>query len=258
MSAFLEWLKSSLVVDVETHDDKASSPDLPIVTRFTVRNTATKSDSMPEVFFEEVVLTVGVPPDMHMEKHTNLASGESFTYVHHSRYSDLGKIVFDIDGRISPSRLLRVGHTAMNISPRVAFLSIASYIEVLKDINIHKWLRGVIEGMLLPGPDTTQADIKAQQDRFRDAAREIGDTKEQLGKILSFVTRHTDADRQNVSEHRRLLEEYLTHNDQACGELRKMLETHNAKTIESTRNKLVISLSQEANSIDEANQELLK
>jgi hypothetical protein len=256
MSAFLEWLQSSLVVDVETHDDQA--PDSPIVTRFTVRNKATISDGKPEIFFEEVALTVGVPPDMHVEKHTNLAGGESFAYEHHCRYSDLGKIVYSIDGKISPSRLLRVGQSATTVSPRKAFLSIASYVEVLKDLNINKWLTGVIEAMVLPETGIGQAETKALQDKFRNAAKEIGNTRSQLENIYGFIERRNDTDRQNVTNHRTLIDKYLTHTDQACGELRKMLETHNARTIESARDKLVIGLSEEANRIDEASQRLLK
>jgi acetolactate synthase small subunit len=255
MSAFLYFLQSSLVVDVVTGDSPSSA--LPLVTQFIVKNVAEKSEENPEIYFEEVSLTVGVPPNMHVEKHADLASGESFTYEHHSRYSDLGKIVYSVDGRISPSRLLRVKKTVTNIPARVASISIASYVEILKDINIHKWLRENIEGMIIPGSDNTQTEIKAQQDKFGDAVKEISDIKNQLGRIYNFVASHTDTDRKSMTNHRKLIDSYLTRTDQACNELRKMLETYNAKTIDAARNKLVGSLREEANKLDEASQRLL-
>ena len=251
-----EDLNSNLIVSVETYEDNSSGSDLPLVTKFTVTNGALKSDSRPEIFFEEVVLTVGVPPDLHVEKHTDLASGESFTYEYRSRYSDLGRIVFSVDGTVSPSRLLRVKRSAKSIPSRVASLSIASYVKILKDINIHKWLKDIIETMPTPGPDTTEAEMEAQKDRLRDAAKEISDTKVQLQKMNGFIIRQTDTDRRNMSEHERLVDKYLTHTAQALGELTKMLDTYNSRTLESKRESIVTSLSQEAITLDQATEGL--
>jgi len=252
-----EDLNENLLVSVETYEDNSSGSDLPLVTKFTVTNGAPKVDSGPEIFFEEVVLTVGVPLDMHVEKHTNLASGESFTYEHRSRYSDLGRIVFSVDGAVSPSQLLRVKSASKSIPSRVASLSIASYIEVLKDINIHKWLKDTIETMLIPESDATQAEIEAQQDRLRDSVKEISDTKEQLQNIYGFIIRQTDTDKAKVNQHRKLVEGYLTHTDQACGELRKMLDVLNSKTLTSNRDNIVARLSEEASQVDKATEGLL-
>lgn len=252
-----EDLDKNLIVSVGTYEDNSSGSDLPLVTEFTVTNRAPTVDSKPEIFFEEVRLTVGVPPDMHVEKHTNLASGESFTYGHRSRYSDLGRIVFSVDGTVSPSHLLRVKRAARNIPSRVASLSIASYIEVLKDINIHKWLKDIIVAMPIPGPDNTQAEIEAQQDRFRDAAKEISDTKKQLQNIYGFIIRQTGTDKAKVSQHGRLVEEYLTHTAQACDELRKMLDVLNSKTLNANRDNIIARLSEEASQVDRATEGLL-
>lgn len=252
-----EDLDKSLIVSIETYEDNSSGSDLPLVTKFSITNKAPHSYSSPEIFFEEVVLTVGVPPDLHVEKHTNLASGESFTYEHRSRYSELGRIVFNVDGTVSPKYLLRVKRAAENIPASVAHLSIASYIAVLKDINIHKWLKGTIETMLIPGTDATQAEIKAQQDRFRDAAKEISDTTKQLQNIYNFIRRKTDTDRTKVSQHRKLVEDYLAHTNQACGELRKMLDTLNSKTLTAERDKITARLSKETSRVDEATEGLL-
>lgn len=247
-----EDLDKNLIVNVETHVDNSSESDLPLVTEFTVTN-----GGPPNILFEEVVLTVGVPPDLHVEKHTNLASGESFTYEHRSRYSELGRIGFSVDGTVSPKYLLRVKRAAGNIPARVANLSIASYIEVLKDINIHKWLKDTIETMLIPGTDTTQAEIKVQQDKFRDAAKELSDTTKQLQNIYNFIRRETDTDRAKVSQHRKLVEDYLAHTDKACGELRKMLDTLNSKTLTTERDNIIAHLSNEASRLDEATEGLL-
>ncbi len=252
-----EDLDKNLIVSVETYEDNSSGSDLPLVTKFTVTNGAPKSDSRPDIFFEEVVLTVGVPPDLHVEKHTNLASGESFTYEHRSRYSELGRIVFSVDGTVSPEYLLRVKRAARDIPTRVASLSIASYIEVLKDINIHKWLKGTVEPMLIPGPDTTQAEIKAQQDKLSNTIQEIRNTKGQLDKIYGFIIRQTDTDRAKVSQHQKLVEEYLQRTDGACGELRKMLDTLNSKTLNANRDNIIARLSEEASRVDRATESLL-
>jgi hypothetical protein len=249
-------LKRSLIVDVNTYEDSSSALNLRLVTEFTVRNGADKSDSGLEIYFEEVILTVGVPPDLHVEKHKGLASGESFKYEHRSRYSDLGKIVFTVDGTVSPSHLFRVKHKASNIPPGVASLSIASYVEVLKDINIHRWLRDVIEIMPIPASNTTQAEIEAQKDRLRDAAKEISGTKEQLQNIYGFIIRKTDTDRDKMNKHRKLVEDYLDHTAQGCSELRKMLDTYNARTLESNRQGIVGRLSQESLKLDQATEGL--
>lgn len=87
---------------------------------------------MPDIIFEEMPLTVGVLPDLHVEKHTNLASGDSFTYEHRTRYGELGRIVFGVDSVVSPLSLLRAKRGASNVPSRAADLSIASYVAVLK------------------------------------------------------------------------------------------------------------------------------
>ena len=251
-----EDLSDNLLVSVNTYEDNSSGSDSPLITEFTITNGAPNSDDRPDIFFEEVVLTVGVPPNLHVEKHTDLASGESFTYEHRSRYSDLGKIVFSVDGTVSPSHLLRVKRSARSIPHRVASLSIASYVKILKDINIHKWLEDIIVTMPIPGPDTTEAEIEAQKDRFTDVAKEISDTKVQLQNMNGFIIRHSDTDRRNMSEHERLVDKYLTHTVQALGELTKMLDVLNAKTISTNRDNIVASLSQNASQVDQATEGL--
>ena len=247
-----EDLDKNLIVSVETYEDNSSGSDLPLVTKFTVTNGAPKSDSRPDIFFKEVVLTVGVPPDLHVEKHTDLASGESFIYEYRSRYSDLGRIVFSVDGTVSPEYLLRVKRAARNIPSSASSLSITSYIEALKDINIHRWLKDVIETMPIPGPDTTQAEIEAQQEKLSNAMQEIRNTKGQLDNIYSFI-RMTD----KLRQHRKLVEDYLQRTDKECSELRKMLDVLNSKTLNANRDNIVARLSEEASQVDRATEGLL-
>lgn len=260
LAGIWEDLSDNLIVSVETYEDNSSGSDLPLITKFTVTNGAPKSDSSPDIFFEEVVLTVGVPPDLHVEKHKDLTSGESFIYEHRSRYSDLGRIVFSVDGAVSPEYLLRVKREARNIPSSVSSLSITSYIEALKDMNIHKWLNNVIEAMLIPGPDTTEAEIKAQQDKLSNAMQEIRTTKGQLDSIFSFV-RMTDKEKQQMADklgqHRKLVGDYLQRTDRECSELRKTLDILNAKTLSTNRDNIAASLSQNASQIDRASEDLL-
>ncbi|MFH1383168.1 MAG: hypothetical protein ABIH70_09820 [Chloroflexota bacterium] len=128
----------------------------------------------------------------------------------------------------------------------------------MKDIDIHKWIKDPIEKILIPSSDTDDAEVKAQQNRLRDAEKEISDIKKQLENVNGFIARPTDKDRTNFNEYQKLLDKYFTLVLQACGQLRKMLDTYNAKTIDSTRTQLVNSLVQEAAKIDQASQGLLK
>ncbi len=253
-----EDINRNLVVQAYTYEDSSSYPDLPIVTEFTVKNTGQSSQTGFEVFFDVVSLTVETPSTHHVERHTNLAGGESFTYKHRSRYSDLGRIMFNIDGEVSPSRLLRVQRKVINVPSSQTRLSIKSYVEVVKDINIRRWLNDVIEPMQIPQPETTEAEINAQQDKLRQAEKEISDTRRQLENIYPFIVRQNDSERTKVSQHRKLLEDYLKHIDTVCSELRKALETHKARTIDAARKRFVDNLSEEVDSIDLASQNLLK
>jgi hypothetical protein len=63
LDSIWEDLSDNLIVSVDTYEDNSSGSDLP------------QSDNRPDIFFEEVVLTVGTPPDLHVEKHKDLASG---------------------------------------------------------------------------------------------------------------------------------------------------------------------------------------
>ncbi|MEE8469950.1 MAG: hypothetical protein V3S51_01325 [Dehalococcoidia bacterium] len=252
-----EDLDKNLIVSVETRVENSSGSDLALVTEFTVTNGGIWSDSRPDIFYDEVELTVGVPPATHVERHANLAGGESFTYEHRSPYGDLGRIVFSLDAVVSPSQLLRVKRAASSVPSQVAGLSMASYVEVLKDIDLHKWLRDTIETMLVPGPSTTQAETEAQQGKLRDTAMEIGEAKKQLQSISGFVARPTDADKRKYSEHKKLVEDYLTYTAQACSELRKMLDTLNSKTLSANLADRVSSLSVEASRVDAATEGLL-
>jgi hypothetical protein len=172
-----------------------------------------------------------------------LASGDSFTYEHRSRYSDLGKILFSIDGKVSPSHLLQVRKKEQKIPRRIASLSMASYVEILKDINLHKWLKNTLETLPIPSSEKV-------------VTGEIAETKEQIQNILGFIIRTTDADRAKMNQHQKLVKEYLTHTVQGCSELGKMLDTYHSRTLESTRQGIVGRLSQEASRLDQATEEL--
>ncbi|MFC1931182.1 hypothetical protein ACFLXJ_03145 [Chloroflexota bacterium] len=252
-----EDLSNNLIVSVNTYEDSSSTSELPIVTEFTVTNGAPQSDNRPDIFFEEVVLAVGVPPDLHVEKHKGLVSGESFEYKHRSSYSDLGRIVYSVEGTVSPEYLLKVKREARNVPSRVASLSIASYVRVLKDIDIHKWMKGVIEGMSIPGPDTTEAEIAVLKDRLQNASREISSTKAQLQNTLRFIARPKDEEKRKVNEHERILDKYLTNTIRACSDLQKMLDTLNSKTLSANRDSIVASLMKEASQLDVATEGLL-
>ncbi len=133
----------------------------------------------------------------------------------------------------------------------------ASYVEILKDINLHKWLKNTLETLTIPSSDMKKAEIEALQNSLKSVTKEIVETKEQIQNILGFIIRTTDADRAKMNQHQKLVEDYLTHTAQECSELRKMLDVLNAKTLSTNRDNIVASLSKEASLIDEATEGLL-
>lgn len=257
LAGIWEDLNENLIVSVQTREDAATDPLLPLVTSFTVTNGANQSEATPDILYDEVSLTVGVPPDLHVVEHKNLAGGESFSYEHRSPYSDLGRIVFDVAGVVSPLTLLQVRRAKRSVPPGKANLSMTSFAEVLRSMDLHRWLKGTIASLVIPSSDTTLSEIEAEQDRLRAAAKEISDTRKQLESVSSFISRPKDDQRRSYNEHAKLVQDYLTRTAQACAELAKMLDTLNAKTLTANRDSTVYSLSKDASRVDEAIDELL-
>lgn len=251
-----EDLNKYLLVDIETKIDNSTGAQLPLITRFIVTNGAALHEGKPEIYFDEVELTVGIPPNMHVNKHNDLASGDSFTYEHRGKYSDLGKIVYSISSKVSPSHLLQVKRATSDVPSREASLSIVSYVEVLKDINIHKWLKDIIEKVQIP-ESNAEAAIEAQQERLRNTTQEIGTANKQLENINKFITRSSDTERAKMNKHTQLLKKYLTNTSRACSELRQMLERLNSKTFDSERNGIVSTLTRESLEVDNSIEDLL-
>jgi hypothetical protein len=160
LSGIWQDLNSFIQVSVETFEDESRQSEFPLLVTFNVANI----DSSPQIVFDEVRLAVGIPPDMHLEERKNLTSGESFSYEHHCHYSDLDKIRYNVEILVSPKTLFQIRQEDRKITTSKRNLSVKAYIEVLKDINIHKWLIDTLKTLTIPGPNTTLAEIKAHQD----------------------------------------------------------------------------------------------
>jgi hypothetical protein len=154
-------------------EEGSAESELPVAIKFVITNKAPAGTTFPEILFEEVRLNVGIPPDMHVETFKNLSGRESITYEHHCRYSEFAKMEFNIEGKVSPERLLQVRKPNRKIPTSKSPLSLTAYVEALKEMHIHRWLTDVIKIVKTPGPDTTLAEISSEQSKLSDAITEI-------------------------------------------------------------------------------------
>ena len=250
-----QFLGKYLEVDVEIIPNDSADTDAPLVVKFTVTNSAPDRLDYPEILFEDIELTVLVPPDLHTEKVASLASGQSFKYERRCRHGDLLDMSYSVDGKISPKRFFQVQRTGIRI-PTVNDLPPTSvYLEVLSQIGIHKWLNSTIKKMPIPGPETTLAKLKESKGNFTSAIVAIRGAQERIQDALRFVG---DTHKQEVLEHKKVVVEYLSHTEKGCARLREMLSHPNADQLSTERDKIVAGLEGQASRVDEATNDLVK
>ena len=125
---------------------------------------------------------------MHVEKRENLASGESFSYKYRCRYSDLTDLSYDVEAFISPKKLFHIRREGRKIPSNKKKLSINAYVNVIQEVNLHRWMNNTLKTLFISGFDTTLAEIKSQQERLSDAIGEIREA-EQKTKTLMDLSR---------------------------------------------------------------------
>jgi acetolactate synthase small subunit len=248
-----EDLNQFLSVNVDTYEEETNEAELPIVIKFVLANTAPNYDQKGiEIVYEGIELAVGIPPDFHIEGNISLKSGESFTYEHRCQYSDFPKTQYSVKAKVNPALLLQIVKPAFKIpgpsSRRGSHLSIKAYLEAVKETNIYRWQTNVINALSVPGPDTTLSQIKAEQDKLSNAITEIRETEQNLQGIYGFLAKTDNV----IQLHQKLIGEYLKQTERGCAELRQLLDTHNTRTIEATRNNIVHRLSEQASRVEDA------
>ena len=241
----LKNLESYLRVTLEISENMSQTIS-PITIAFNVKNEAEYAN----VVFDEVQLLVGIPPNVHVEKKTNLAKGESFTYAYQCTYGEFTKIVYSVGGKVNPSLLLQIGQEGRKI-PTKRQLSIKAYLEVLDELNIHKWLNDTLKTLPIPGPNTTLSTIKVQREKLGQAMAEISQAEHQLEDISKFVTKA-----EKVILHRKLVNDYLKRTQQGCGNLQQELGKSDTRSVINLLDSIVSRLEKEASLVDQATDRL--
>ena len=86
---FWKELRDHLDVNVKVETAKTGSSDKPVIIHFDIGNIIPRdSEPGPEIVFEEILLRVGKPPDMHTEKFTNLGIDQWLSYDYQCNYID--------------------------------------------------------------------------------------------------------------------------------------------------------------------------
>lgn len=212
-----EDIRNYLVVSTVVEEATINN-DVPLLVTFIVTNTAQSRDEQPEILFEEVILKVGISPDWHYERTANLAGGQSFHYQYRCRYSELSKVQYSVEGKLSPISLLQVRQRIGTVSASRQTLTVGAYVGFLKEVNIYRWIDEVFKTFKIPGPETTIADLEAQKAALNKTSQEIQDVTNNLQWIIMFIIRDD-----NILQHKRLVDEYLKRTLEGCGRLLNLL-----------------------------------
>ena len=257
---FWGYLCSFLKVSVnQTLSEDVSNIELPLVIQFTVSNGAPIGLNMPEIIFEEVQFKFGIPPEWYVKKIASLARGQSITFEHHCSFSDVTKMQYQVEGKLSPrSFSLQIENSPLKMSLSLPAQTMPSYFKLLNLVGIHKWLENVIKTMPIPGPNTTLAEIETQQKTLGGAISEISETETLLSVRTTATNEVAGEPRERFLRYRQLLHAYLQQTEQECGRLEQALRAPDARNIEGVRRNIVERLSKKATEVDLATADLKK
>jgi hypothetical protein len=253
LAGIWEDLSSYLTVDV-----RAAEPgkDGRCVVEFVVTNNAVASLDSPDVVFEEVRLKYGVPPDVKTKTAKDLGCGQSFKHQSICRVSDLVKLKYSVEGRVSANTLLgfRGRSNGIQRGPS-AFLSWSVYTGFLNEVNVHRWLHNTLESLPEPGPETTLAEIERNRKTLSLALEEIRETREGLEQIIGFIG---PEQREVVLDYKKLADEYLKHTEEGLGRLSEALATLKASEFKSLKGSIMKDLRAEGARLDQDTSQLRK
>lgn len=254
LTGIWEDIRNYLVVSTEVVEEATTKNGVPLIVKFTVTNTAQSQDEQPEILFEEVILKVGMSLDWHYERTTNLAEGQSFQYQYRCRYSELQKVQYSVEGKLSPMSLLQVRKRIGTVSARRQTLTVGSYVCFLKEVNIYKWIDEFFKKFKIPGSETTIADLEVQKATLNKTSQEIQEVTNNLQWIIMFIKKDD-----NILQHKRLVDEYLKRTLEGCGRLHNLLSTPSrGRELASERDSIITRLTTEAARINQATAELIK
>lgn len=244
-------LRDQLKVQVQYEVQEASDP--PVTIHFTITNALGESPDSPRILFENVVLSVGVPPDFHLYEVGSLAPEESASYEHRCRYSDLPELKYDIEGTVSPEEFFRV-RRASSLPNDPPQLTPVAYLQVFNEMMIHGWLDSTIKSFPMPAADTTLGEMQSLASSLDKTASEVRDAQSRLSRLSAFIRRQ---DREAVSSHMNIVESYLRSTTQGMGQLRQLLNSANTRQISGTVTGLIDSLEKQAETVNQTTEKLM-
>ena len=183
---FWKELRDHLTVDVKVETAKTGSSDKPVIIHFDIGNIIPRdSEPGPEIVFEEILLRVGKPPDMHTEKFTNLGIDQWLSYDYQCNYIDLPDITYDVEYKISPSSIFGFRKEPTKVELKLAELSLVDTIKFTNSLSIHRWLDEVIKKIPEPDSNTPIGEIEKIQNTIKEIIGEIVTTEQQFTRVTN-------------------------------------------------------------------------
>ena len=246
----------SLAFDAEIVEKAGEEPDA--VVKFSVSNTASPpQQGRPEIVFENVVLKVGVSPDWHETALGTIQPGESIVHEHRCTLSALPDLEFDITSTISPEAFFSSNKRGRFPGSGVA-LSLASYIYLFNDMDVHRWLNSTLRHFPIPGPDTTMSEVQSMIESLNQPIEETRDAQDRLKRIATFVDSSNRLSREALVEHGNLVHPYLMEVQKGIGQIRQSLGSPDGQRLSALLEQIVVNLDSLAARVDEATEGLLK
>jgi hypothetical protein len=238
--------------------DSSMSTELDAVARFSVSNTAHAPQSdWPEIVFENVVLTVGVPPDRHEIFLGSLKPEEAVVHEHRCTLSDLPDLEYSLTAAISSEAFFRRIQRG-RFPGSGANLSKESYVRLFKEIDVHRWLNATLRNFSIPGPSSTLLDIQNLIQSLSQHQDEIREAGERLRRIATFLDSGDRISREFVTQHGNVVHPYLREVQTAITQLIQALGTPNSQKLSALLERMVANLDSQAVRVEEATEDLLK
>ena len=152
---------------------------------------------------------------------------------------------------MSPEAFFRGNKRGRFPSSGVA-LSLASYVYLFNDMDVHRWLNNTLRAMPIPGPETTMSDIQSMIDSLNQPIEEIRDAQERLNRITTFVDDVNGQTREALVQHGNLVHPYLEEVRRDISEIRQSLGSPDSQRLSALLAQIVANLDTQAARVDEA------
>jgi len=233
---FWKELRDHLSITTKIETDKSSGSDLPVIIHFDIGNIVPReSEGGPDVVFEEIILRVGISPDWHTEKFSNLELGQWLAYDYRCRYIDLPDINYDVDWKISLSRLFGFQKMNERVKLQALDLSLVDYIKFTNSLEIHKWLDEVLKKIPEPGSTTTLAEVEKTQNKIDEVVNEIKDIQKRVSYLFSEIGKEH---RDEIALILKIVREYLTTTLEQCVSIKESIGAPVSTSSNSLKNSI--------------------